>query len=68
MKKKTKKNEFVEGLNVSGNYSPDRWCEKCRHVFALLCDGVGMCYKHEDKLCYYDSTCKDFEKRLNYEQ
>lgn len=54
---------FVKELDDSENIDPERWCEKCQYSYAFLMDGIGICSKQEDKLCYYCSTCKYFESK-----
>ena len=58
-----RKKYFVKELDQSENIDPQKWCERCKYSYAFLMDGIGICSKQDDKLCYYFSTCKYFDKK-----
>ena len=58
-----RKKYFVKELDQSENIDPQKWCERCKYSYAFLMDGIGICSKQDDKLCYYCSTCKYFDKK-----
>ena len=63
MTEEERKAYFVEELDTSDDIDPQRWCENCKHSYAFLMDGIGLCGAQEKKLCYYCSTCKYFESK-----
>lgn len=63
MTEEERKNYFVKELDTSQNIDPERWCEKCIYSHAFLMNGIGLCRKQNNRLCYYCSTCKYFENR-----
>lgn len=68
MTEEERKRLFVEELDNSDNIDPQRWCENCKQSYAFLMDGIGICGAQKNKLCYYCSTCKYFESKLERKQ
>lgn len=63
MTEEERKAYFVKELDTSDNIDTQKWCENCKHSHAFLMDGIGLCRKQNDRMCYYCSTCGLFEKR-----
>lgn len=61
MKKEEWKRLFVGELDYTNDIDTQKWCEKCKYSHAFLMDGIGLCRKHNEKFCYYCSSCIDFE-------
>ena len=68
MTEEERKAYFVEELDNSDNIDPQRWCENCKHSYAFHMDGIGLCRKQNDRMCYYCSTCVFFESKWERKQ